>query len=419
MLTIFSGVVFASAMAKKEGILQYPMLASLVYIIFVIPQIIGIRSSLIGINDPDLFILELFCIICLGALVLGWRAGISYGSRSILSNAPTRKVVQLTIFLTVFSFAMTLMITMRVVDTSDGSSDVNWSGPITIIYFFSNLRVVSLFLSVYLFLSGERRKLFIILIAVHIMMYLPLLVVYFRRREALEVFTAVSMAYWYTKGLVLSRTLFLISTPFAMLFVFGVGVLRGLGWDSLTDVSLAQLTQIDFWSYTPFQNNMQFPEMKNAHYIVQHLNDGVSFTLGADTWNRFIFQWVPGQLVGRDLKAALMFDINIFSQALQNAGAVHRIGSTNTAFGDAYMEGGFLGCVFFFATAFVVGIWWEKARRGDVRARIYYAVGIAPATLMLTAYPAYFFNYVLLFILFILLLLRMPVIVLQARTRPY
>ncbi|GGC14883.1 hypothetical protein GCM10011363_34290 [Marivita lacus] len=178
---------------------------------------------------------------------------------------------------------------------------------------------------------------------------------------------------------------------------------------------MAQIAAINFWSYTPFQNTGQFPEMANAYYIVRYVSDGASFTLGADSWNRFIFQWIPGQLVGRDLKAALMFDIDFLNQALSNIGAIHRIGATNSAFGDAYMEGGFLGCVFFFITAFVVGTWWERARRGDVRARIYYASGIAPATLMLTAYPAFFFNFTLLFLLAVKVGLKMPLVVLQKR----
>ena len=139
------------------------------------------------------------------------------------------------------------------------------------------------------------------------------------------------------------------------------------------------------------------------------------FTLGADSWNRFVFQWLPGQLVGRDLKSALMLDVDFVNQALYNSGAVQRLGATNSAFGDAYMEFGFLGCIFFYLTAFLVGTWWEKARRGDTRSRIYYASGVAPATLMLTAYPSYFFNFTLLYLLVVMFGLRMPVIVATPR----
>ena len=415
ILLLFSGAILLHSLAKREGLLQYPALASIVCLAWIIPQLIGMRNSQFGFNTPELFILELFCVVCLGALVVGWYAGISFGKRSVFSTVSNRKLVQLAVALTLFALTMSLF--LRGVDTSDGSSDVNWSGPITIIYFFSNLKALSLFLVIYLYLSGERRKLCTILIALHVVMYLPALTIYFRRRAVLEVFTIISMAYWYARGLVLSRTLVLIGIPFGMLFVFGVGALRGLGWNNLADVNFAQIAAIDFWSYTPFENNAQFPEMANAYYIVKYVSDGGSFTLGADSWNRFIFQWIPGQLVGRDLKEALMFDTGFFNQALNNAGADHRLGATNSAFGDAYMEGGFLGCVFFFITAFVVGTWWEKARRGDVRAQIYYASGIASATLMLTAYPAFFFNFAFLFLLAVMVGLKMPVVVLRKMAR--
>lgn len=413
LLSIFSGAILLRSLTKREGFLEYPTLASTVYLVWVIPQLIGMRHSGLVFDATELFTLEMFCLVCLGALVAGWSLGISYGKRGISLAVSNRKLVQLATGLTLFTLAMTF--SLRGVNTSDGSSDVNWSGPITIIYFFSNLKALSLFLVVYLFLSGERRKLCAILIALHVVMYLPALTIYFRRRAALEVFVILNLAYWYVRGQVLPRTLVLISIPFGMLFVFGVGALRGLGWNSLEDVNLAQIAAIDFWSYTPFQNTMQFPEMANAYYVVRYVSDGASFTLGADSWNRFIFQWIPGQLVGRDFKAALMFDIDFFYQALRNIGAVHRVGATNSAFGDAYMEGGFLGCVFFFVTAFVVGTWWERARRGDVRARIYYASGIASATLMLTAYPVFFFNFMFLFLLSVMVGLKIPLLVLRQR----
>lgn len=413
ILLIFSGGVLLRSLARREAFLEYPTLASIVYLVWVLPQLIGMHGSKSTFNATELFILEMFCLVCLGALVAGWNLGISYGKNSVFLTVSNRKLVQLAIGLTLFTLTMAFL--LRGVDASDGSSEVNWSGPITIIYFFSNLKALSLFLVIYLFLSGERRKLCAILIVLHVVMYLPAVAIYFRRRAVLEVFVIVSMAYWYARGLVLSRTFVLISIPLGMLFVFGVGALRGLEWNKLADVNVAQIAAIDFWSNTPFQNAMQFPEMANAYYIVKYVNDGASLTLGADSWNRFIFQWLPGQLVGRDLKADLMFDNDLFNRALHNVGAVHRVGATSSAFGDAYMEGGFLGSVFFFITAFVVGTWWERARRGDERARIYYASGIAPATLMLTAYPAYFFNVMLLFLLVVMVGLKIPVVVWQKK----
>ena len=135
VLLLFSLALFLRKLAKREGFLQYPALASLVYLIWVIPQLISMHYSAVQFNASELFILELFCLICLGAIFLGWHTGISYGKRSTFSVVSSKKLIQLTIFLTLVTFTMSILL-LRV-DTSDGSSSVNWSGPITIIYFFT------------------------------------------------------------------------------------------------------------------------------------------------------------------------------------------------------------------------------------------------------------------------------------------
>jgi len=65
--------------------------------------------------------------------------------------------------------------------------------------------------------------------------------------------------------------------------------------------------------------------------------------------------------------------------------------------GEAYMEFGLFGIVFFIVTAFIMGRWWLKAHSGDTRAILLYAAGLAPAVIMPTAYASYFFNIMLLY----------------------
>ena len=58
VLLLFSLALFLRKLAKREGFLQYPALASLVYLIWVIPQLISMHYSAVQFNASELFILD-------------------------------------------------------------------------------------------------------------------------------------------------------------------------------------------------------------------------------------------------------------------------------------------------------------------------------------------------------------------------
>jgi hypothetical protein len=128
-------------------------------------------------------------------------------------------------------------------------------------------------------------------------------------------------------------------------------------------------------------------------------------TFGAFSWNRIVFQWVPGQLVGSGTKNALMFDLGLSDRLFLVAQDEERLGSTPTGMGEAYLELGVFGFIFFYFTAYVMGRWWTRSMRGQLRAQLLYATGLTPAVLMPTAYPAFFIVTVILYLIGVFLLL--------------
>lgn len=385
-LTGLSAWMILSRLRFRTVFMEVPVLVAAVFLGWVVPQLWQVRQY--EGADPSLTTLYLFCIGCLLATLMGWRWGIARARRSTLDEALTYKnLTTIAIVFTAIGWAMALLIGAQSLEDRTGKL---WSGRITIMYFFSNLKIIGLFLSAYLFLR-KPTPIAIALLGANVLIYVPVLLIAFRRRAFLEVATCGLLAFWFARRAIVPRLAVIAAMPLGMLVVFAVGRLRHI---TLSDggryITFSDLMSIDWLSYNPIAGGDTAPEMFNAFTIVSRFGFS-DYTLGAMSWDRIVFQWVPAQIVGRDLKDALSF------QALDLRELIDRIGSTPTAMGEAWMEFGPLGVMFFFATAAVMGWWWIRANSGDSVAMLLYAAGLAPAVLMPTAYAIYFFNTMLLY----------------------
>ncbi|MBJ3775929.1 hypothetical protein [Acuticoccus mangrovi] len=393
-------VLCIGLLVRRSGYMQLPTLIGAVFTLWVVPQLWQIRQWVGAYEIGALLTLYAFCLLSLVAVLLGWRAGLQMGRggampANLLSG---REVERITVVITIVAAAMALAI---------GATDVDermahqWSGPLTILYFFGNLKVISLFLSISLFLK-KKTHLTTALLAVNIGLYFPIIFIHFRRRGMLEAFTCAVLALWFVRRTLVPRFAIMCGLPLGMILVFAVGALRAAARQdeagNVTLPSLSDILAIDFWSYTPFATRATTPELYNAFTLVRLANELGEHTLGAISWNRFVFQWVPAQIVGADVKNALMFPIDPAERILAAFDIPWRIGTMPTGMGEAYLEFGFLGALVFFAIALIMGRWWARAQRGGVGAATFYAAGLAPAVLTPAFYASYFFNMIVLYV---------------------
>lgn len=391
-LTVGVFAVFAFSLLSARGYMKLPFLVSAVFAGWVLPQLWQVRRLYVDVAPEYLAGLYYFCLACLLATVFGWQAGVRWGRKTPIYDAlRIEDLVLICAIVTAIAWMMVLGMGARSFDEVNSST---WSGPLTIMYFFSNLKVISLFLSIFLFLK-RRSPLVIALFVANLFLYAPAVLLLFRRRAMLEALTATMLAFWFARRIALPRLMVLAAVPIGMLVVFSVGSLRGLGRDNTSEArwaTVSQIRSVDFWSSTPFANAGQAPEMVNALNLVRFSGDQGINTYGRVSWNRVIFQWVPAQIVGADVKQGLMFDSIDGHRINQEFNEEDRIGSTPTAMGEAYLEFGIFGIVFFFATALFTARWWAQAIRGSFTAMTLYAAALASAVLMPTAYAIYFFN---------------------------
>lgn len=401
VLLAFSVALFIFGLRTKSGYLSYPTLVSAVFVGWVVPQLWSLLNTTDEIRSQYLFVLNVFALACLLAVYLGWRAASFVRRDYVLPKAcglSLKTLKATTIVGTAFTWVMWLILGEIDIDVADQGG---WTGRSTIVYLFLNLKTIPLFLSILLFLV-RRTPLTTILLILNLAIYAPLIFVYFRRRAMFELFMSLSLGLWFARGYAIPRTMVLPLVVIFSLVIFGTGELRKLAMGStLSEWSMPTITEIasiDFWALTPFVREAATPELDNALSLVELSSKYGDTTYGATSWNRLVFQWVPAQLVGQDVKEALMFDLGTANRMFYLTYHDIRPGSAPTAIGEAYLEFGMLGWVFFFLTAYVMGLWWQKASKGNRYAQICYAIGIVPAVIMPTAYASYFFVMMILYL---------------------
>lgn len=391
-LVLVSGAILAAGFIRRISFLQLPFLTAAVFLGWVVPQLWQVRQNYGSLAADYLTLLHIFCIACLLATVGAWHFGIRSGKRGSIRDAVTDEtLLRICIIITIIAWLMTFAIGMRADEERAAST---WSGPLAIMSFFLNLKVISLFLSLYLVLK-RRSPLIVAVLVANVILYVPTVLLLFRRRAMLEALTSVILALWFGRRILAPRALVAAAIPAGLVVVFAVGTLRNLGEVNTTQahwISVAEVTSADLWSTTPFGGTDRAPELTNALRIVRFSEDWGLHTYGAASWDRIIQLWVPGQLVGQVNKQSLMLDTDVPQEILDAYNEENRVGSTPTGMGEAYLEFGFFGIIFFGAMGFVTGRWWSRANRGSRTAMVFYAVGLPAALLMPTAYAIYFFN---------------------------
>ena len=97
---------------------------------------------------------------------------------------------------------------------------------------------------------------------------------------------------------------------------------------------LKETANIDFTSGTKGSLNSVSKDFENYIIYRQVVAEDVKFDFGLSHWNKAIFNTVPAQVVGAEVKKALMFKSNydVYSVAKERYGHYLKTGSVKTGF---------------------------------------------------------------------------------------
>ena len=368
-------------MRKPERIYQYPFLVAAIFIAFLMPQAFSLTQNLGVVSAASVESMLIVCCLCLWMSLLFYR--IRPNPKIIKRlNRPSddKKLFQAGMAFACISFASSLLLSRISITTNVYG---NWTGPATILYFFGNLRYIALAIFLNSFLRKPSIQRFF-WVMVGLVPTLETVLLYGRRTPTFTLLALVGLSLLFVKRVTPPRFLVVIFIFLAAFLIPVIGTQRGDFWNAFLSGTLEPSSILEGLDRILLKGDVL--ELRNGTMLLEAADKLKKFGLGSGLWNDIVFQYVPGQLVGYDLKQSLQANWGVSSEdLLQVFGIVFSPGSTKTGVGESYAEFGYLGCLVFGAIAYLYRHVWIAAFYLDNKiSQVLYAGLLSPAMVGVT-----------------------------------
>ncbi len=204
------------------------------------------------------------------------------------------------------------------------------------------------------------------------------------RRKAMMNFVAyVFVSMWFVRRVTLPRWLLVSGLAVGLLLINAIGTYRTImrNDDAPLSERLAEATRADYTSSADSLLSESGAEFMNyIFYRDIHAELG-QYDFGFVHWNLAVFNFVPGQIVGRGVKEGMMLPIKDDSMAVaaRRYGHAFGTGTTLTGYTDAYASFSWFGFIKFWIVGCIMGALYRKAMAGAFLGQLLYVYALAPA----------------------------------------
>jgi len=254
-------------------------------------------------------------------------------------------------------------------------------GPVTILRALALLNSLSFALSATL-LIHKRSKIIWFLFFINAF-WICLEVGLLTKRNAM-LFTAIAIAsaFWFSYRKKLQRSILLILMPLAIVAnnsisdfrtnnPFADTYLPGKYGDESRPFADVIADLVAEGPLVALPDKVLGQDLANGAHLVDHYARNGGFDYGAGLWNSFISNYVPGQLVGYDLKQSLYIKLGSGLSAYDlNPHAV--MGTTASGFAIAFRSFAWAGACLYSILGALVGATYARAMRGSLAAQVLY-----------------------------------------------
>ncbi|MGH6858780.1 MAG: hypothetical protein ACRECY_00905 [Phyllobacterium sp.] len=374
VLTILCFAMLIHGLMIPGRFYQYPFLAAGIFFSFILPQLPGLANSRF-IPEAALVKTLFFSCWCLAMCGIGWSVGAraksmtdyAFSEKSLLNGAAFLSLIGAFFF---YKFGHL-------------PDDVRLRGQLTglpVVYlFFAKLMTYGFALALICY-ARKTSKFALCILLFDTMFYLERIIIAGRRSDTAEFCLLIALAFWFQKRWTVPRIVVVGGLFLSIAGMLGAGEYRQAtyygetrDWSAVADIDLSKN-----WNRMLQEGG---PEMTNAVLSIQYLDDTHLFNYGIEHWNDVIFTFVPAQLVGSDIKNALLIPpLNSIHGKYYTPG----IGETSTGMADAFSSFWYFGCVKFFLIAFLLSRLYTAAMRGNTFTQIIYMLSVVPSMLVVT-----------------------------------
>ena len=255
-------------LSHRAGYLSAPFLICAIYLVWFLPQLISLTNDN-SIAEMDLVRVAVMSALCLGAVQLGW---VSKRPEIVkpTSLESARTLLPACVLLTALGTSINYLISAMPEETR---SAAQWTGPITILAFFSLATTVALALAMLLALRLKSKSAYLML-ACNIGLLLPLVLYFARRANAGYIVMVPIACMWFVRRVQLSRVRGDFGLFCSALFINSAQDLRSSSYyvDAsgrivMRDRSISQLLQLNWFAGLSFSSPERALEVRNARDI--------------------------------------------------------------------------------------------------------------------------------------------------------
>lgn len=386
LLTLFTiGMSLKELITDRVGYLNVPFLAATIVMVWYLPQGFIVLSNKF-VPEAGQLIIASMALLSLAAVIFGWKLGARKYYVAVPATANTRKsttplsyavskISSKRLYLVCVIFVFTAASVQFLISRQPPEALLarQPTGLIVILRTLSIVNPVALFLSFMLLL--QKRNIFtIVLFFVVLTTFVGPILIKFKRNEMMELGVVVLFCLWSMRRFSVPRIAIPVFAVVGVFILFGASAVRQqTGYKLNTSgqleteiVTIDTIKNIDWGDVLTDGAGGKAYEVTNGAYAVDYATKNELPTFGARFWNNFIFQWVPGQIVGYDLKNSLLLEINSSASALDDYGATWLEGTTFTGFTEIYLDFSYPSVFVFFLMAFFTRRNYDRGLCGDL-----------------------------------------------------
>ena len=386
-LSLFIGIclaIVAWSLIRLERIYQYPFFMASIFLSFILPQAISLVNGSFGtvVNPAIMERLLLYSCMCVAMCYMGYqfkpnskwldKLDVPIDERKLFRSG--------IVLLFIGNICFFLLSRIKIQIASNG----NWTGPATILIFFAGVTYIAL----PIFLINALKRPNFINITLTIIAIVPILdriIVYGRRQPTIAFFLTIGLSLFLVRGLIPPRWFFVSFVIIAAYMIPLLGQLRGGFWTLLFSGDWQTILSSSQQGLESVTEEGKILELRNAALMIDAAAQLNKYAYGTGFWDGIVFQFVPGQIVGFDVKQSLQFQLGTLGDLTNLYGYKIHTGTTPTGIGDSFVEFGYFGCLTFaLIGSLFKHLWVSTIYRANIVSAILYISLVDSAMLGIT-----------------------------------
>lgn len=359
--------ILIDGFCHAEKMYQFPFLASVMTLGFVIPQLPAVANDtfLPAGAYAKTMVMGILSFLLLRA---GWTASARpYGFLKFQFSE--KKLLIASAFMSLIGAYFYFLLSRLPGEVSIG---VQMTGMPVVYLFFGRLLTYGLAIALLCF-ARKPRFFSGAIIIFDLVFYLDRIIVTGKRGETIELVLMVLLAIWFYRRWIIPRSLMLAGILTGTFLMTSMSDYR-LVTRSHTGFVLSDVLNIDFLGNFEKTITEGGPEMRNAVLRTDDIDRTLDLDYGKFHWNKLVFTFVPAQVVGSDVKGSLLLETPRPDRAYNPIS-----GTTETGLIDAFASFWYFGALKFLLLSWLVCRIWKTAMAGEMLGQMLYMLSIVPA----------------------------------------